>query len=227
MNDVFLSYAREDREVVEQLAAAIDDAGLAVWWDKNIEPGTRFDKVLENELHKSRCVVVAWSQNSIDSDWVCSEAHEGFERGILMPVMLESVSPPLPFKRMQSADLHGWPARIGSDSEFELLLNGIRRVLLASNNNNAPARSATPDNVAKAKTSVAVLPFTDRSGNADDEYLADGRATGSYLGQQFSTALRRLSGEGGPAALVRLSTVGDREAGLALLVDLAGAVLGR
>ena len=81
MNDVFLSYAREDREVVEQLAAAIDDAGLAVWWDKNIEPGTRFDKVLENELHKSRCVVVAWSQNSIDSDWVCSEAHEGFERG--------------------------------------------------------------------------------------------------------------------------------------------------
>jgi adenylate cyclase len=174
LNDVFMSYAREDRALVEQLAEAFDKAGLHVWWDRKIEAGTRFDEVLETELNQSRCVVVAWSQNSVESDWVRSEAHDGFDRGILMPVMLDNVVPPLPFKRMQSANLSGWPTRMGSENEFEKLLSGIRRVLVSADNDSGTATSAAPTDAASAKTAVAVLPLQLRSSDADDEYLADG-----------------------------------------------------
>ena len=174
MNDVFVSYAREDREFVEQLAAAFDDAGLAVWWDRKIEAGSHFDKVLEDELHNSRCVVVAWSQHSVDSDWVRSEAHDGFDRGVLMPVMLDDVLPPLPFTRMQSANLAGWPTRIGSGNEFEKLLGSIRRVMMSSDNISSSTDSIATRNLVKAKTAVAVLPLQLRSSDPDDEYLADG-----------------------------------------------------
>ena len=174
MNDVFVSYAREDRELVERLATAFDDAGLSVWWDRKIETGSHFDKVLEQELHNSRCVVVAWSGHSIDSDWVRSEAHDGFDRGVLMPVMLEDVSPPLPFKRMQSANLTGWPAKMGSENEFEGLLSGIRQILVSSDNLSAANDSNLTRNLVKAKTAVAVLPLQLRSSDPDDEYLADG-----------------------------------------------------
>ena len=175
MNDVFVSYAREDREVVEQpRLAAFDDAGLSVWWDKKIETGSHFDKVLEEELQQSRCVVVAWSEHSVDSDWVRSEAHDGFDRGVLMPVMLDEVMPPIPFRRMHSANLSGWPVKMGSDNEFDRLLGDIRRVMVSSDNSSPSTVSVAKRNLVKAKTAVAVLPLQLRSGDPDDEYLVDG-----------------------------------------------------
>ena len=117
MSDIFLSYAREDRAVVGKLAEALADEGFSLWWDDNLDPGAHFDKVLEQELAQAACVVVAWSQDSIDSDWVRSEAHDGFDRGILVPVMLDSVLPPLPFRLMQSANLQGWPHNKSTDND--------------------------------------------------------------------------------------------------------------
>jgi adenylate cyclase len=174
MNDVFLSYARKDHESVERLVDAFTKAGLEVWWDREIQAGSRFDKALQDAIHSSRCVVVAWSQHSIDSDWVYSEALDGFERGVLMPVLLDNVSPPMPFKRMQSANLSGWPQRKGSENEFEKLLTGIRGVVSAANDDQQLPKAPTPYSGLKARTAVAVLPLKDRSNDLDDEYLADG-----------------------------------------------------
>ena len=174
MNDVFLSYAREDRERVEQLAQAFGEAGLKVWWDSKIDTGSHFDEVLDEALKTSRCVVVAWSQNSIDSDWVRSEANDGFERGILVPVMFEEVSPPLPFRRMQTANLSGWPKSNRSANEFSRLLRGVQRVLEFADGEGVKEKATTPYSGLKMKSAVAVLPLVDHSNDPEDEYLADG-----------------------------------------------------
>ena len=42
MAKVFLSYSREDAAAAKQLADCISRAGHKVWWDHEIEGGSRF-----------------------------------------------------------------------------------------------------------------------------------------------------------------------------------------
>ena len=84
MSEVFFSYAREDRDRVERLALAFEDAGLDVWWDRKISPGDRFEEVIEQAIDAAHCVVVVWSIASVGSDWVKTEAAEGLETGKLI-----------------------------------------------------------------------------------------------------------------------------------------------
>jgi hypothetical protein len=84
--DLFLSYSRQDLAKVEALAAVLQQAGWSVWWDRHIKTGTSFDKVIEQALTCSRAVIVAWSKNSADSDWVRAEASYALESNKLLPV---------------------------------------------------------------------------------------------------------------------------------------------
>lgn len=121
MADLFFSYAREDAHRVQQLAEALADRGWSVWWDRSITPGSTFDEVIEDELDKARCVVVLWSHASISSTWVKEEAEEGLQRGILTPVLVEDVRPPLGFRRVQAADLRGWEGEPTHDGYLQLV----------------------------------------------------------------------------------------------------------
>ena len=42
MAKIFLSYAREDADAAKQLAECIGNAGHEVWWDKQLQGGSRF-----------------------------------------------------------------------------------------------------------------------------------------------------------------------------------------
>jgi len=106
--DVFISYANEDRDTARKLAAALEARGWSVWWDRKIQAGQSFDQVIERELETARRVVVLWSKNSINSEWVKNEAALAAERGVLVPALIDSVRPPLEFRRRQAADLVGW-----------------------------------------------------------------------------------------------------------------------
>ena len=105
MADIFISYASEDRARVEPLADLLQSNGWSVWWDKQLNAGTSFDREIERELDASRCVVVVWSKFSIESDWVRAEAEEGLSRNALVPVLLDPVRPPLAFRRIQAQDI--------------------------------------------------------------------------------------------------------------------------
>src|SRR4029077_8023040 len=93
--DIFISYARSDRARVAMLARHLQAKGLRVWWDPEIPPGEKFDRVIARALVACKIVLVVWSPHSIDSDWVLNEADEGRRRKILLPVLLDTVEIPL------------------------------------------------------------------------------------------------------------------------------------
>ena len=128
MDEVFISYRRSDEHHASQLAKALEDQGLSVWWDKEIPPGKSFDQVIEEALDAAKCVVVLWSKRANQSDWVKTEAGEGAARGILMPVLVERVQPPLAFRRLEAADLVSWDGS-QDDREFVQLVRAIRSLV--------------------------------------------------------------------------------------------------
>lgn len=68
MSDVFVSYAREDRDRVEPLVRLFEANGLSVWWDKELVPGSTFEDVIDQVIVKAKCVVVIWCKHSIQSE---------------------------------------------------------------------------------------------------------------------------------------------------------------
>jgi putative lipoic acid-binding regulatory protein len=124
VTDIFLSYAKEDRERARNLATALEAAGWSVWWDRNIQVGQAFDQAIENALDSAKCVVVLWSKHSISSEWVKNEAASAADSGKLVPALIDDVRLPLEFRRKQTANLIGWEQE-PSHPGFQALCGGI------------------------------------------------------------------------------------------------------
>jgi hypothetical protein len=56
MSDIFISYAREDRDKAKALAELCQQQDWSVWWDRRIPPGRSFDEVIEEALGAAKCV---------------------------------------------------------------------------------------------------------------------------------------------------------------------------
>ena len=95
MARVFLSYDRRDADKAAVVVAALERGGHQVWWDRHIKGGRRFEAEIEQALGAADAVVVLWSANSVQSDWVKDEAASGRDRGRLVPATLDGTSPPL------------------------------------------------------------------------------------------------------------------------------------
>ncbi len=104
MADIFISYARSDREKIEKLAAALEAEGYSVWWDRHIAGGAEFSKDIERELAAAKAVIVCWSANGVQSRWVKDEANEAAEMGKLVAVTLDDTLPPIGFKQFHAVD---------------------------------------------------------------------------------------------------------------------------
>ena len=108
MADIFISYSKQDRQQVHFLAAYLESEGYSVWWDTSLLGGEDFRKVIMTELGRARAVIVIWTKNSIQSDWVQSEAGRGHADHRLIPVKTNDVSyrdiPP-PFDNMHTEDI--------------------------------------------------------------------------------------------------------------------------
>ncbi len=128
MADIFISYARQDRERAIPFVEMLESQGWSVWWDRAIGPGSAFSKVIETEIAQAKCVIVLWTRDSVQSAWVNAEAGEGLERQVLIPVKLEDVDVPLIFRQTQAANLNNWP-RSDNQTEILQLLEAISRAI--------------------------------------------------------------------------------------------------
>ncbi len=153
MADLFISYAREDQPRVEALVAAIERRGWSVFWDRQIPAGQTWRGHIGGALTEARCVLVAWSTHSVASRWVIDEAEEGQQRGALLPVLLDAVTPPMGFRGTQAADLSDWQPGQRAP-ELERLLDDIG-VKLEAGPRPAPTRSTPRTPVRRARTFVS------------------------------------------------------------------------
>jgi tetratricopeptide (TPR) repeat protein len=128
MNDIFISYKREEQPTARKLADALEREGWTVWWDPKLRAGEHFDEVIEEALNEAQCVIVLWSERSVQSRYVRDEATYALEKNKLMPVALESVNLPFRFRGVHTPNLFGWD---GSNefSEFRKLVEGICTIL--------------------------------------------------------------------------------------------------
>ena len=127
MNDIFISYDSSDRAIAQKFADALESRGWSVWWDREIPLGKAFDQVIEEELNAARCVIVLWSNQSVRSRWVKTEAAAAADRDCLLPVLIEDIAIPFEFKRIQTAMLMNWRGD-ASDPEFSRLITAIEQL---------------------------------------------------------------------------------------------------
>ncbi|WP_077146808.1 TIR domain-containing protein [Sphingopyxis sp. KK2] len=108
MVDVFISYSRDNKPRVAEIAAAVAAAGYEVWWDAELPPHRSYGDVITEKIGMAKAAIVVWSQASAQSEWVRAEADVARNQKKLVQTAIDDVMPPLPFNQIQFAQLGDW-----------------------------------------------------------------------------------------------------------------------
>lgn len=102
----FFSYCREDSEFALKLAEDLKVAGAHVWIDQlDIEPGTPWDRAVEDALTNSPRMLVILSPVSVNSDNVRDEVSFALSRQKrVIPVLYRDCDVPFRLARLQHID---------------------------------------------------------------------------------------------------------------------------
>ena len=183
MPDIFLSYNREDQPRAKVFAEAFQAQGFEVWWDATLRSGEAYDEVTETALRTAKAVVVLWSKKAVQSRWVRAEATLADRNKTLVPCMIEACERPIMFELTQTAELSHWQGD-ATDKAWLGFLGDVKRFVAkeAAPAVEAPATPLAAPTVEEtlkpgqsgSAPSLAVLPFTNRSGLPEDEVFAEG-----------------------------------------------------
>lgn len=186
VTDIFLSYNREDQTRAKVFAEAFEAQSFKVWWDVGLRTGEAYDQVTEKALKTAKAVIVLWSKKSVESRWVRAEATLADRNKTLVPCMIEPCERPIMFELTQTAELSHWTGD-ASDKAWLAFLSDVRDLVGSDavppvvsvapvNDLPVPAPASDPARPGKRgeAPSIAVLPFTNRSGLPEDEVFAFG-----------------------------------------------------
>lgn len=110
MAQVFISYAREDREYAHTLADLLAKRGFKVWWDWNLVGGEQFRDAIRRALDGSERAIVLWSHHSVASPFVIDEASAARAQTKLVPLLIDEASPPFGFGDLHTIDTRDFEA---------------------------------------------------------------------------------------------------------------------
>jgi len=108
MSDVFISYAHSTQAQARQVAEALRALGHDVWWDEENPLHRPFSAAINEHARDAKAVLVLWSNDALQSDWVHAEADVARQARVLVQVSLDGCLPPIPFNQTPYADLTGW-----------------------------------------------------------------------------------------------------------------------
>jgi hypothetical protein len=218
--DVFVSYKRDDQSRVASLVGAMRAAGIDVWWDQDIAPGSSWRETIAHELEQARLCLVAWSEASVGAGgrFVREEAERAAGRGAYLGVLLEPVVPPFGFGEWQAIDLSEWDGR-ASDARAEALVEQIKSRLAGEPAKGPQPPPRSPRNGRRRQWRYAALPASVllllAAAAAGAYWLTRGRAE-----PQTPTAFVNARAGAFPCTWVQISNVAPAPAGET--ISLAG-----
>src|ERR1019366_5683499 len=170
MSEIFISYARSTAVQAQQVADALRGLGYGVWRDDELPAHRSYTEVIEERLRSAKAVVVVWSSEAVKSEWVQSEADQARAEHKLVQLTIDGAKLPMPFGRIQCADLSGWTGATEAPG-WRTVASSVAE--LTGGPGLVPNQGAhTP--AATREHSVCVLPFANVSGDAEQEYFSDG-----------------------------------------------------
>jgi peptidoglycan hydrolase-like protein with peptidoglycan-binding domain len=122
--DIYIAYAREDRERIRPIAEMLQFEGWDVWWDPS-EPTLDSSAALDQKLGSAGAILVVWSGYSRGSEHVRSEAATGLYKNKLIQARIDTASPPRPFDQVEVVNLAGWRGE-REDPEWRRVVASIR-----------------------------------------------------------------------------------------------------
>ena len=181
MSDVFISYARSTEPQAKEIADALRSSGYSVWRDDEIPAHKPYAQVIEERLRSSKAVVVIWSADAANSQWVRAEADAARELGTLVQVTVDGTMPPLPFNQIQCAHVECSGRGVGGNG-WDKLTSSLAALVEGEDAPAAAQASRKP-----RKNGICVLPFVNMSGDSEQEYFSDG------ISEDITTDLSKVS----------------------------------
>ncbi|MBU2527482.1 MAG: toll/interleukin-1 receptor domain-containing protein [Bacteroidetes bacterium] len=100
---IFISYAHANSEEVLDIIKKLTDAGLTIWYDAFIKPGSDWDTSIENAIKSADVVLVFLSKAANDSKNVKQEYSFAIDQHkTIIPIFIESVEAPFRLRLNQS-----------------------------------------------------------------------------------------------------------------------------
>jgi hypothetical protein len=106
MADVFISYSKSHIELTRSLANELEAKDVTVWWDTDLIAGESFRGRIMQEIKACKAAIVIWTRDSVQSDYVLSEAERARMAGKLIQLRTADLDPselPPPFDTMHAS----------------------------------------------------------------------------------------------------------------------------
>ena len=189
--DVFISYSREDKERVLELASKLRASGVSVWIDQGgIDGATLWGEEIVNALDRAKVLLLAITASAAKSHNVAKEVVLVSERkGNILPVDLEPVTMPPGLKYALAGIQHIEYFHGDQDANLKSILRALERAgVTIGAPEKSPAAASSEQGGARAggavsgaaadavieSGAVAVLPFDNISADQETDYFSDG-----------------------------------------------------
>ncbi|MEO8609692.1 MAG: toll/interleukin-1 receptor domain-containing protein [Chloroflexota bacterium] len=134
---IFLSYSRQDTDIMRRVRDDLRKAGLSVWTDEGIEPGSpSWEQTIQNAVEQSVCLIVLLSPSAKNSTWIRREVGyaEDTAKKAIFPVLVRgTISNATPIRLIS----HQLGANLTSpadfDSQMAKLITSVRQVPFTEN----------------------------------------------------------------------------------------------